>query len=42
VFVVTPLGDLLDRLRVPAPFHATASRSVPGWLPMEARIYAPG
>jgi hypothetical protein len=41
VFVVTPLGDLLDRYRAPAPFHATASRSVPGWLPMEARVYAP-
>jgi hypothetical protein len=41
VFVVTPLGDLLDRLKVPAPFHQTASRSVPGWLRMEARVYSP-
>jgi hypothetical protein len=41
VFVVTPLGDALDRLRVPAPFRTTSSKSVPGWLRMEARVYAP-
>jgi hypothetical protein len=42
VFVVTPLGDLLDRYRAPAPFTPGQERSVPGWLPMVARIYEPG
>jgi hypothetical protein len=41
VFVVTPLGDLLDRYHAPAPFRPTQERSVPGWLPMVARVYEP-